>query len=78
MFRTIICKLANKYIGEAYRKGFDDGNTRGFNVGYREGKEDLAKEMTKSFEIKKKKDTKFKKGYTPWNKGKKFNKKGKK
>lgn len=76
MFKTIICKLANKYIEEAYRKGYDEGNTRGFQVGYREGKEDLAKEMTKSFKIKK--DTKFKKGYTPWNKGKKLNKKGKK
>lgn len=71
---NIIKLIAGKYIRAAYYKGFDEGNARGYQVGYREGKEDFAKDLAKS--VQPKKDTRFKKGYTPWNKGKKI-KKGK-
>lgn len=74
MFTKLVRFIAKKQLEIAYREGFDEGNTRGYNVGYHEGKEDFAEELAKAAAPKK--DTRFKKGYTPWNKGKKT-KKGK-
>lgn len=73
--RKYVEKWYNKGYAEGYNKGFDEGNKRGYSVGYREGKEKLAEEI--AIACKPKKDTRFKKGCKPWNKGKKLKKKGK-